>query len=219
MLLQRWQKFLSSTSASKQMLLAVVSLLVVVWVAGGLLIVTVMGTEAQIQQQQTQAKLRAIHQLVPADGYDNHPLEYADILQNKTWSGLDTTLAYWFQKNDQDVALIVPVVAPNGYSGDINLLVAMTVEDDPKLIGIRVTQHKETPGLGDKIETKKSDWIQSFANLDPKTVQWQVKKDGGQFDQFTGATITPRAIVQATEKAINGMIPMIQQRLNNRSKK
>lgn len=90
-----------------------------------------------------------------------------------------------------------------GYSGNIDLI--MGIDRDGKLLGVRVIAHSETPGLGDKMETAKSDWIYSFDGRslgDPVSAKWKVKKDGGVFDQFTGATITPRAIVKAVHEGL-----------------
>ncbi|MCS5591207.1 MAG: electron transport complex subunit RsxG [Gammaproteobacteria bacterium] len=98
----------------------------------------------------------------------------------------------------QVFAYLIEHIYPNGYNGNIRLLTGIDV--DGELLGIRVIGHKETPGLGDKIETRKSDWIKSFSGLSLSNLsksQWKVKRDGGSFDQFTGATITPRAIVSA----------------------
>lgn len=97
----------------------------------------------------------------------------------------------------------MPVVAPDGYSGNINLLVGIDMSG--AILGVRVTSHRETPGLGDQIELKKSDWIKSFNGRtlgSPPHSEWNVKKNGGEFDQFTGATITPRAVVKAVQKAL-----------------
>jgi electron transport complex protein RnfG len=94
-------------------------------------------------------------------------------------------------------------VTPSGYSGDINLLTAVFANGE--IAGVRVTKHEETPGLGDKVEVKKSDWITLFKGqnvLSEDDSRWAVKKDGGQFDQFTGATITPRAVVGSVKQAV-----------------
>ena len=94
-------------------------------------------------------------------------------------------------------------IAPDGYGGDIHVLVA--VKSDGSLAGVRVLAHKETPGLGDLIDEDKSKWIFSFNGLslgNPPEKQWKVKRDGGSFDQFTGATITPRAVVKAVKKVL-----------------
>jgi len=103
----------------------------------------------------------------------------------------------------QPVAALIETVAPDGYSGAIRLLVA--VGADGRLLGVRVLAHKETPGLGDAIDERKSDWILGFAGrslADPAPDRWKVRKDGGEFDQFTGATVTPRAVVGAVEDAL-----------------
>lgn len=103
----------------------------------------------------------------------------------------------------EPVAAILETVAPEGYSGSIRLLVAVT--PDGRLLGVRVLEHHETPGLGDAIEERKSGWILSFTGRslgDPPSERWRVRKDGGDFDQFTGATVTPRAVVAAVRNAL-----------------
>ncbi len=101
-------------------------------------------------------------------------------------------------RNNQSeaIAFILPSVAPNGYSGAIRMLIGLDL--DGQITGIRVVDHRETPGLGDKVDIKKSSWIEGFAGKslgNPEESGWAVKKDGGSFDAFTGATITPRAVV------------------------
>jgi electron transport complex protein RnfG len=101
------------------------------------------------------------------------------------------------------MAAIFNSIAPNGYSGKIHLLVGVFA--DGSVAGVRAVKHSETPGLGDAIETQKSDWIFSFNDRSlssPVPSNWLVKKDGGDFDQFTGATITPRAIVLAVKNTL-----------------
>jgi electron transport complex protein RnfG len=110
---------------------------------------------------------------------------------------------YRARKQNQPVATIFQVTAPDGYSGNIRLLVG--VNSDQSLAGVRVLAHKETPGLGDKIEIEKADWIKQFTGkslINPSESQWAVKKDGGEFDQFSGATITPRAVVNQTKRVL-----------------
>jgi electron transport complex protein RnfG len=112
-------------------------------------------------------------------------------------------IAYRARLNQQAVAVIFPVIAPNGYSGKIKLLVAINPQGS--LLGVRVLSHKETAGLGDAIEKNKSDWIDSFNHrslINTPERAWQVKRDGGDFDQFTGATITPRAVVKAVHNSL-----------------
>ncbi|WP_304525848.1 electron transport complex subunit RsxG [Halomonas sp. I5-271120] len=104
---------------------------------------------------------------------------------------------------DDTAAVVLPVIAPTGYSGDIDLLVGIT--DSGFISGVRVTRHQETPGLGDAIESRKSGWIEDFAGhslSDPGPNGWAVTKDGGDFDAFTGATITPRAVVEAVHHTL-----------------
>ncbi len=105
------------------------------------------------------------------------------------------------QKDEQPVAAIIEATAPDGYSGAIQLLVG--ADFNGTVLGVRVTEHHETPGLGDKIERRISDWITHFSGkkIDGATdSHFAVKKDGGDFDQFTGATITPRAVVNAVKR-------------------
>ncbi len=107
------------------------------------------------------------------------------------------------QQNQQTKALVFQTTAPDGYSGAIQLLVGVNI--DGSVSGVRVVQHNETPGLGDKIETRKSDWVYQFNQqklLDGNDPRWAVKKDGGQFDAFTGATITPRAVIKAVKNVL-----------------
>ncbi|GGY06965.1 electron transport complex subunit G [Litchfieldella qijiaojingensis] len=109
----------------------------------------------------------------------------------------------WRVKRGDNAALLMPVVATGGYNGDIHLLVG--VDQDGRVSGVRVTRHQETPGLGDKIERRKSDWITDFNGRsleDPAPEGWEVTKDGGEFDAFTGATITPRAVVRAVKRSL-----------------
>ncbi|PRY65707.1 electron transport complex protein RnfG [Vreelandella songnenensis] len=113
----------------------------------------------------------------------------------------------WRISREEGQAIVLPVITRQGYSGEIDLLVGMQLEPDgqPRISGVRVTYHQETPGLGDRIEAQRSDWITRFNGLrldDLPPDGWAVKKDGGQFDGFTGATITPRAVIQAVYGAL-----------------
>ena len=171
-------------------------------VGTGLVVVTYSSTRDIIAEAQRAALEASLNQLVPADRYDNRVTEDRIEVVDPEWLGTDQPVAvYRARKNGQPVALFATPVAPDGYSGPIQLLVG--VYADGALAGVRVLAHKETPGLGDGIEEKRSPWILAFAgkSLDsPQSERWKVKKDGGVFDQFTGATITPRAVVKATRK-------------------
>lgn len=171
-------------------------------VGTGLVVVTYSGTRDIIAEAQRAALEASLNQLVPADRYDNRVTEDRIEVVDPEWLGTDQPVAvYRARRNGQPVALFATPFAPDGYSGPIQLLVG--VYADGALAGVRVLAHKETPGLGDGIEEKRSPWILAFAgkSLDsPQSERWKVKKDGGVFDQFTGATITPRAVVKATRK-------------------
>jgi electron transport complex protein RnfG len=163
------------------------------------------GTYALTRDQiaaSTQARLlRELSAVLPPERYDNDLS--VDTLQVEDAALGGNSTIYRARKNGRPVALILTVKALDGYSGPIDLLVGVDISG--RLTGVRVTQHRETPGLGDKIETRKSDWILDFDGRslgDPAEEQWAVRKDGGVFDQFTGATITPRAIVQAVASTL-----------------
>jgi electron transport complex protein RnfG len=101
------------------------------------------------------------------------------------------------------VGFVIAPVAPDGYAGSIGLLVGVAA--DGRVLGVRITQHRETPGLGDAVDQRKSDWIFRFAGRslrDPPVERWRTRKDGGEFDQLTGATVTSRAVVVAVANAL-----------------
>lgn len=180
-------------------------LLMIAAAAGGGLVATVYdATSERILANERAALLASLNTLIPADQRDNDPLTDTIEVSSPNLLGSKKPLTvYRARRADQPVAVIITAVAPNGYSGAIRLLVA--VRTDGTLAGVRVIQHKETPGLGDKIEVTKSDWIRSFDGKslsNPRRSGWAVRKDGGQFDQFTGATITPRAVVRAVYNAL-----------------
>ena len=160
-------------------------------------------TATRIAAAEREAQVRALAEILPAGSYDNHLLDNRLELNAPELGHRSPQSAYLALKGDQPSALILPVTAPDGYSGAIHLLVGIFA--DGRLAGVRVLGHKETPGLGDKIELAKSDWVRSFEGKslsDPGEDGWAVKKDRGEFDQFAGATITPRAVVKAVHGAL-----------------
>ncbi|APU29553.1 electron transport complex subunit RsxG [Pseudomonas chengduensis] len=162
------------------------------------------GTATRIAAAEREAQVRALAEILPAGSYDNHLLDNRIELNAPKLGHRSPQSAYLALKGDQPSALILPVTAPDGYSGAIHLLVGIFA--DGRLAGVRVLGHKETPGLGDKIELAKSDWVRSFEGkslTDPGEDGWAVKKDRGEFDQFAGATITPRAVVKAVHGALH----------------
>lgn len=161
------------------------------------------GTAQRIANAEREAQVRALAEILPAGSYDNHLLDNRIELDAPELGHRSPQSAYLAFKDGQPSALILPVTAPDGYSGAIHLLVGIYA--DGRLAGVRVLSHKETPGLGDRIELAKSDWILGFAGKslsDPDEEGWAVKKDRGDFDQFAGATITPRAVVKAVHGAL-----------------
>jgi len=172
--------------------------------ATALVALTEENTREQIAANEREALLEAINVLVPKDKFDNQILQDTlDLTATDALGTTSTTSVYRARKNGEPVAAVFTVIAPDGYSGSIRMLVGIYY--DGTLAGVRVINHKETPGLGDKIDAKRNDWILQFEGLsldNPDKTQWQVKKDGGQFDQFTGATITPRAVVNALRGAL-----------------
>ena len=149
--------------------------------------------------------LRAsLAEVIPDSFYDNNLLEDTVYIASKEDKlGTDQMMVYLGRKNGKVNAVSFRLVASGGYSGPINLI--MGVDKDGKVLGVRIIAHAETPGLGDKIEVSKSSWILNFEgrSLQNLTIeQWAVKKDGGVFDQFSGATITPRAVVKAVYQGL-----------------
>ncbi len=154
-------------------------------------------------------KLRLIGEVLPAGSYDNNLMADAISLPPTKALGLDDESRLWrARRNGAPAALVLEAAAADGYSGRIGLIVAVGV--DGRLIALRVTSHRETPGLGDYIDPKKDrnkskPWITQFANLGFDNVpreKWRVKKDGGHFDQMTGATISARAVTNASGRVL-----------------
>lgn len=165
--------------------------------------ITQQGTQSRIAEAERDAQIRALGEILPAHSYDNQLLDSMIYLNEPLLGHRNDTPAYLASSNGQPTAVILQANAPDGYSGTIRLLVGIMA--DGTLSGVRVVQHKETPGLGDQIEVTKSPWIKSFDGKslnNPKQRGWAVKKDQGDFDQFAGATITPRAVVAAVHNAL-----------------
>ena len=161
------------------------------------------GTAPRIAAAEREAQVQALAQILPAGSYDNHLLDNSRLVQDELLGNRNPAPAYLATLAGKPSAVILQVTAPDGYSGSIKLLVGILA--DGRLAGVRALHHRETPGLGDKIELAKSRWILGFDGkslTQPDEAGWAVKKDGGQFDQFAGATITPRAVVKAVHKAL-----------------
>jgi electron transport complex protein RnfG len=156
-------------------------------------------TEAPIAEAERLAAQKALLEIVPLERHNNDLLVDTQEIPKQYWSllGLDNGGNIHIARyNNQPVAAIIPTVTSEGYSGDISMIVGINF--DGSIAGVRVVEHRETPGLGDKVDLRKSDWILSFNGKslsNPQLSGWNVKKDQGVFDQFTGATITPRAVI------------------------
>ena len=160
-------------------------------------------TEARILQNERASLLRKLHALVPPEQIDNDVISDRIVVHREGLLGAESTTVYRARQDGEPVAAVFAPVVARGYNGTVRLLVA--VRKDGTLEGVRVLSHRETPGLGDKIEVEKSDWIRGFEGRslgDPPPADWAVERDGGAFDQFTGATITPRAVVQAIKNTL-----------------
>ena len=172
--------------------------------ASVLLGVTNCSTEDTIQRRLNEDLIKSLEEVVPAALHDNDMLQDTLTVPSADFNiGANETTVYLAKKSGKVTAVCYKFIAPDGYSGAINMI--MGIDRDGNILGVRVLSHKETPGLGDKIEVAKSNWILNFVgrsldNLTP--AQWAVKKDGGVFDQFAGATITPRKSVQAINRGL-----------------
>ncbi|WP_193091407.1 electron transport complex subunit RsxG [Halomonas colorata] len=181
-------------------------------ITAGSVAVTRALTAERITQHQQAYQHRQLQAVLPqafADTSIDQLLESTFDLPDAEALGHRKPAIGWQISRDNHRAIILPVITRQGYSGEIDLLVG--IDEQQRISGVRVTYHQETPGLGDKIERQRSDWITRFNGLSLDELPpsaWAVKKDGGQFDGFTGATITPRAVVQAVYTALQYVAEM-----------
>jgi len=160
-------------------------------------------TAERIQASERAAQLRALNEILPRDSYDNQLLDSSVDVHDPLLGTRRPVPAYIASNGGKPSAVILPAIARDGYGGAIHLLVGILA--DGRIAGVRVVGHRETPGLGDKIELAKDRWILGFDGKsleNPMASGWAVKKDRGDFDQFAGATITPRAVVAAVHRAL-----------------
>lgn len=165
--------------------------------ASGLLGMADMATRDTIALRLEEDLRASLSEVIPAGSYSNNLLEDKVFVDSEGMlPGGEETLAYLAREEGKVVGVAFQLAASGGYTGPIQLIIGINSQGE--ILGVRVVSHAETPGLGDKIEISKADWIlgfngRSLENLSEK--EWAVKKDGGVFDQFSGATITPRAVV------------------------
>ncbi len=170
----------------------------------GLVAMTEDATRDLIERNERAYLLRSLNDVLPADRYDNTLFEDTiEVVDPELLGSAEPVTVYRARNNGKPEAVILTPVAPDGYSGSIRLLVG--IDFNGMITGVRVVSHRETPGLGDGIEAQRSDWILGFDHLSldrPPQEAWAVRRDGGEFDQFTGATITPRAVVKAVRNSL-----------------
>lgn len=173
-------------------------------VGAGIVGMTYENTKERIAANERATVLKNLHALIKTAEYDNDIYQDAIHITAPDYLGSAMPLqVFRARKQGKPVASILTTIAPDGYNGNIKMLVGIYY--DGTLAGVRVISHRETPGLGDAIDEKRSDWIFGFTGKSlrqPDSAGWHVKRDGGEFDQFTGATITPRAVVKAVHKAL-----------------
>jgi electron transport complex protein RnfG len=178
--------------------------------AGGvsLLVGTHLVTRERIAEQEARVLREQLSQVLPAERYDNDPrADWITVHDPVALGQPGPVRIFRARRAGVPVAVVMDLTAPDGYNGDIRLLVGIWY--DGSISGVRVVRHRETPGLGDPIEARRSDWITRFTGKsldDPQARGWAVRKDGGEFDQFTGATITPRAVVAAVQRALTWFV-------------
>ncbi len=162
-----------------------------------------MQTQQPIAQAEYETRMRLFGQVLSHDAYDNDLFkDYLLIPAGGKLNNRESTELYRASKGGKPVALVMQATAPDGYSGDIKLLIA--IDHTGKVLAVRVIAHRETPGLGDYIDIAHDNWIEVFggSSLALGDEGWAVKKDGGQFIYRTGATITPRAVIKAVHQAL-----------------
>jgi electron transport complex protein RnfG len=193
---------------AKASLYTALNLLFFALIGTALLAITYELTHDPIARSEEQEKLKLVTQIAPSETYDNDIIkDSAQLPADDLLGNDDTSIAYLGRLKGQPAIAVLQVIAPDGYSGKISLIISIRNDGqgNGKIGGVRVISHKETPGLGDYIEIAKNKWITVFDGKslgDPKDSDWKVKKDGGSFDYMAGATITPRAVVKAVHKAL-----------------
>ncbi|WP_261881847.1 electron transport complex subunit RsxG [Vibrio pelagius] len=169
----------------------------------GLVAVTHYLTKDQIKLQEQAQLLSVLNQVIPHEKHDNELFSSCTLVESEALGSKQAMPAYIATLNGEPSAIAIEAIAPDGYNGAIKVIVGLDVEGT--VLGTRVLAHQETPGLGDKIDLRVTDWITSFTGkqvTESNQDKWKVRKDGGDFDQFTGATITPRAVVKAVKNAV-----------------
>lgn len=181
-----------------------VTLAVIAAICTALVALTYQSTEQRIAANEIAWLERSLQPALSGLFYDSGVIESRIILPPPhDLPGTDAAMIYRVYAQREPVAALFVVTARDGYSGPIRILVG--IETSGKVTGVHVLEHRETPGLGDRVESGKSDWVKQFNGrslVDPAQAGWQIKGDGGQFDQLTGASVTPRAIIKAIKETL-----------------
>lgn len=189
---------------ARHMLRSAVLLTVFAITGTALVALTYETTKEQIAQAEREALLQKLHTVIKPAEHDNDIFtDYITISDPDLLGPSQEVNVFRARMNGEPVAALITPTAPDGYGGEIKLLVGIRYNGE--IAGVRVLSHKETPGLGDAIEERRSPWIHQFDGSSlqgPDADGWKVARDGGQFDQLTGATISSRAVVKAVRKAL-----------------
>jgi len=177
---------------------------IITLITSGLLMISEELTHDKIAEQKKKLLLNSLKQLIPDDLHDNDLIQSTITINEPELLGHRKPHQIYIGKLQDKISVVaIPVTSRKGYSGDIDLIVGIRANGE--ITTVKILEQRETPGLGDLIEAHKSDWLKQFPekSLDNLTnKQWHVKKDGGEFDQITGATITPRAVVHAIHQSL-----------------
>lgn len=180
------------------------TLAIIAAVCTGLVAFTWQLTNAHIAANQQAWLERSLQPALSGLVFDNNVTESMITLQPPhDLPGSEAAVIYRVYAGDRPVAALFLVTARDGYSGPIRVLVGIDVNGS--VTGVRVVEHRETPGLGDRVEASRSDWVLQFDGHslhDPEPGGWAIKRDGGQFDQLTGASVTPRAVIKAIRETL-----------------
>lgn len=192
------------TPIAKEMSIAAALLMVFCLAGAGAVSFTEISTKERIEENQRLALLDRLNQVLPEGSYDNELTKSVVVKIDPFYLGSKKPQTIFLAtKKGQPSGAVITAIAPDGYSGEIQFIVGINTRQ--QITGVRVIAHKETPGLGDGIEIERSNWVLQFNGTslsNPANKGWSVKKDGGEFDQLTGATITPRSMVKATKRVL-----------------
>jgi electron transport complex protein RnfG len=187
---------------NQRLWIPIASLAAIAGIVTAVVVVTDLWTRDRVARNEAAQTMKLLATVLPEGSYDNSP-EFDQITVHDDALGSAAPLpVYRARKAGRPSAVVLTVIARQGYVGPIRMLVCLTA--DGTVAGVRVTQHQETPGIGDGIEATKSAWISRFVGRsfgNPEISHWAVSRDGGDFDQLTGATITSRAVVAAVREA------------------